>query len=478
MTSPWRLLRSLFWTSALAVLPSELASAQQPEVRRTAHDPLGLWSPRTIGWNLPLASGAPPYHHRIFAQPASLELWGRPIPFGYFAGNVVDRPLGQRFSFGEGRQDIVWIGETRHALAQRVFDTCEQSWRKEIAPRQPEAAWDAPLASEAAWDEAEVRLGSRAWGERLRDPQVSRASTVLEWAQARGEHELLFALGPVIARQPGSDTPPPSSLELAGLLAALGHSNHPHELLRTEIDARTRLGSEGSRERLLAALRDGWSSLAAELVPELDRARQALAQLDRASPRTLRLGAQAAMKLRFPELKIGTQEPNVFPAGFRLHQRRSAGSGSKDRPANRGAALRFEGGQVKLARGSLGPWSEEVALERRAEGQGAFAISGTGVLLLEFEVPQTVSSASLRLRHRLEAPEGDSACGILVTIDRGMVLDASTAIPRSERCSEQSFDLTEHFRAQQPHMLMLSLAPGAPAAARYWLTELELSIEE
>ncbi|MBK9387426.1 MAG: hypothetical protein IPN34_21640 [Planctomycetes bacterium] len=477
MSSPGRaLLRLLLGAAILGLLPSPSASGQEPQPPRTPHDPLGLWAAKTAGWNLPLASSAPPHHHRVLAQPASLELWGRPIRFGYFAGRQVDRPLGQRFAFGESRIDVVWIGETRQALARQVLDRCAEGWSKESAPRNPEAAWDAPLAGEPAWNEARERLGRRAWGDRLRER--GSASTIVDWARARGQHEVLFALGALIAGDPNASAPSPEATELAGLLAALGHSHHPHELLRGELDAATRLGSEGSAPRLLDALREGWGSLAPELTPELDRERQALAQLDRASAQTLRLGARAAMQRQLAPMVSGDRAPQTFPESFRLEQRRTAGGESSDAIPGLGASLRFEGGRAKLERGRFAPWSEEVAIAPDAEGSGAFALSGNGVLLLYFQAPATVSSASLRLRHRLAVKAGDGAAGLLVTIDGAPVLDGSNAIPGGDRGAVQSFDLGELVHKGYPNMLMISLAPGSPRSARYWLAELEVSIEE
>jgi hypothetical protein len=470
------LLRLLLGAAILHVLPSAIARGQEPEVRHSSYDPLGFWSARITGWNLPLASRTPPYHHLVLAQPASLELWGQPVGFGYFAGTEVARPLGQRFAFGESRVDVVWIGETRQALARQVLERCAEGWAKESAPRRPEAAWEVPLASEPAWAEARERLGRRAWGDRLRER--GRASTIQAWARARGEHEVLFALGALIARDPNAPAPSAAASELAGLLAALGHSNHPHELLRGELDETTRLGSEGSGARLLEALREGWSALASELTPELDRERQALAQLDRASAPTLRLGARAAMRQRFASSIASEKAPQAFPEGFRLEQRKAAGGGIREVIPGLGASLRFEAGRAKLTRGRFAPWSEEVAIDAEAEGRGALSLSGNGVLLLYFQAPATVSSASLRLRHRLAPEAGGGNAGLLVTINRTPVLDGSAAIPGGERCAEQSLDIGERVQANYPNMLMISLAPDAPRSSRYWLAELEVSIEE
>lgn len=452
------------------------ASAQEPSSYRHPHDALGLWPANVTGWRLPLVSSIAPHHHLIFARPASLEIWGRPTRFGYFAGRVVDLPRAQRFAFGEAREDIAWIGEGRHALAQQVLAREAEAWQRESAPRRPEAPWATPLENEAARDEARERLGRAAWGERLR--KSGKSSTMLAFARARGEHELIFSLGAQLARDAGCAADGPEAAELLGLLAALAHSNQPHEVLRGELDDATRLGSAGSATRLGSALREGWEALPAEETPELDRDRQALAQLDRASARSLRLGARAAAQRRCERMVAAGSEPRPVPAAFLLETRAAAAGGLTSGIPGHGIALRFAAGRAQLERGLLGPWGEDIVIEARHSGDGAFALRGTGALQLNFQTPQEPSSATLVLRHRIERPKGAATGGILLTIDGDPVLDASVEIPSGAEILEQRFDVTEHLHPRYPQWLMLSLPPGAPAGTRYWLAGLELSIEE
>jgi hypothetical protein len=465
----------------VAFLLGPPVSAQERPSYRHLHDALGLWPASVTGWRLPLVSGIPPHHHLIFARPASLEIWGRPMRFGYFAGRIVEQPRAQRFAFGEAREDIAWIGEGRQALAQQAVARHAEAWQRETEPRRPEAPWSTPLETEAAREEALLRLGCAAWGERLR--KSGKSSTVLAFSRARGEHELLFALGARLARDAGGAAEGPEAAELLGLLTALAHSNQPHEVLRAELDGAMRLGSAGSAARLGAALREGWEALPADETPEIDRERQALAQLDRASARSLRLGARAAARRRCERLVDTGSEPRPVPAAFLLETRAAAAGGLTSAIPGHGIALRFAAGRAQLERGLIGPWGEDVAMDAGPTGDGGFALQGAGALQFNFQTPKAPTSATLVLRHRIEIPKGAANVGVLITIDGNAVLDGSAELPSGsatleQRTLEQRFDVTEHLHPRYPQWLMLSLAPDAPAGTRYWLTGLELAIEE